>query len=58
MSFFLIRLLQNFSSISLDTEACPPEDRPPAEWAAAKGRKGVERFRTKLHLTMYTAGGL
>ncbi|KAJ7620599.1 cytochrome P450 [Mycena polygramma] len=58
MSFVIIRLLQNFSSISLDVEACPPEGRVPPDWAGKPGRKGVEQFRPQAHLTMYTLGGL
>ncbi|KAJ7648628.1 cytochrome P450 monooxygenase pc-1 [Mycena polygramma] len=58
MSFMIIRLLQAFSSFSLDEDAFAPEARPPAEWKAAKGRKGVDKFRPKLHLSMSTVGGL
>ncbi|CAK5270244.1 unnamed protein product [Mycena citricolor] len=58
MSFILIRLLQNFSSFSLDQEAFPPESRPPAEWAAFPGRKGIELFKPRMHLTMYSEGGM
>jgi len=58
MSFMLIRLLQNFSSIELDADAIPLEARPPAEWAKASGRKAVEKVFPKMHLTMYTYGGL
>ncbi|KAJ7480758.1 cytochrome P450, partial [Mycena latifolia] len=58
MSFMLIRLLQSFSEIALDVGAFPPEARPPAEWARAPGRKGVDRFRPKLHLTMSTSDGM
>ncbi|KAJ7454718.1 cytochrome P450 [Mycena latifolia] len=58
MSFVLIRLLQNFSSISLDVDACSPHCRVPEIWAGQPGRKGVEQFRPKAHLTMYTLGGL
>lgn len=54
----LIRLLQNFSSFSLDTASCPPEFRPPAEWKTEGGRKGVDQFFPKVGLTMYSAGGL
>ncbi|KAJ7625772.1 cytochrome P450 monooxygenase pc-3 [Roridomyces roridus] len=35
-----------------------PGSRPPAEWATAQGRKGIERIHPKLHLTMSTDGGL
>lgn len=54
MSFMLIRLLQNFSSVSLDEEACTPELRRPQEWSKAPGRKGMDKFWPKTHLTMYT----
>lgn len=54
ISFMLIRLLQNFSSISLDPSAQPPETRPPVSWAGHQGRKGIEQFRPKAHLTMYS----
>jgi hypothetical protein len=55
MSFMIIRLLQAFSSFTLDEEAFAPEGRPPREWANTAGRKSIERFRPKLHLTMSTA---
>ncbi|KAJ6513517.1 cytochrome P450 monooxygenase pc-1 [Mycena vulgaris] len=58
MSFMLIRLLQAFASFALDEAAFAPEALPPAEWANAPGRKGVDRFRPKLHLTMYTSDGM
>ncbi|THG93090.1 hypothetical protein EW026_g8044 [Hermanssonia centrifuga] len=58
MSFFLIRLLQKFETISLETDSQPPDTRPPAHWANCPGRKGVEKFWPKAHLTLYSAGGL
>ncbi|RPD66744.1 cytochrome P450 monooxygenase pc-2 [Lentinus tigrinus ALCF2SS1-7] len=58
MSFFLIRLLQNFSHMELDLSAQPPEARPPPEWAGAEGQKGVEKIVPKAHLTLYVHGGL
>ncbi|KAJ7181130.1 cytochrome P450 monooxygenase pc-1 [Mycena filopes] len=58
MSFMIIRLLQAFSSFTLDEEAFAPEGRPPKEWASAQGRKGIDKFRPKLHLAMTTADGL
>ncbi|KAJ7103825.1 cytochrome P450 [Mycena epipterygia] len=58
MSFMLIRLLQSFSSFALDEAAFSPEGRPPAEWANFPGRKGIDKFRPKLHLTMYTWDGM
>ncbi|PCH37761.1 cytochrome P450 monooxygenase pc-2 [Wolfiporia cocos MD-104 SS10] len=58
MSFFLIKLLQHFSAMELVPEASPPAARPPAEWAREPGRKGIERFWPKSHLTLYSRGGL
>ncbi|KIM86025.1 hypothetical protein PILCRDRAFT_816571 [Piloderma croceum F 1598] len=58
MSFMLIRILQNFSSIQLDPASQPPETRVPRSWATAKGRKAIEKVWPKTHLTMYAHGGL
>ncbi|CDO68135.1 hypothetical protein BN946_scf185003.g7 [Trametes cinnabarina] len=58
MSFFLIRLLQNFSSMELDLSAQPPDARPPADWAGAEGQKGIEKIIPRSHLTLYVHGGL
>ncbi|KIM86055.1 hypothetical protein PILCRDRAFT_816602 [Piloderma croceum F 1598] len=58
MSYMLIRVLQSFSSISLDVDAQPPETRVPASWAKVPGRQSIERFWPKAHLTMHARGGL
>ncbi|KAI9001368.1 cytochrome P450 monooxygenase pc-3 [Trametes punicea] len=58
VSFFLIRLLQNFSSMELDLSAQPPDARPPPEWANAEGQQGKEKIIPKCHLTLYIHGGL
>jgi len=58
MSFMLVRLLQNFSSVELDLHAAPPEATPPAAWKDSPGRKGIEKLFPKMHLTMYAKGGL
>ncbi|PCH37762.1 cytochrome P450 monooxygenase pc-3 [Wolfiporia cocos MD-104 SS10] len=58
MSFFLIRLLQHYSSMELVPEAFPPGSLPPKEWAKEPGRKGFERFWPMTHLTMYAKGGM
>ncbi|KIJ61017.1 hypothetical protein HYDPIDRAFT_31717 [Hydnomerulius pinastri MD-312] len=50
VSYFLIRLLQSFDSISLDTET---QSLPPADWAKAKGRKALEKVIVRSHLTIY-----
>jgi len=58
MSFFLIRLLQQFATIAFAPDAHAPETLPPAEWRGAPGRKGVEGVWPKLHLTIYSHGGM
>ncbi|KAG1750539.1 cytochrome P450 [Suillus paluster] len=55
MSFMLIRLLQNFSAITLSPE---PAMRPPAWWAEKDGRQAIEQFRPRNHLTLYAKGGM
>lgn len=50
----LIRLLQSFSSFSLDETAFTAEGRAPADWASSPGRKGIDKFRPRAHLTMYS----
>ncbi|KAJ7327912.1 cytochrome P450 [Mycena albidolilacea] len=59
-SFFLVRLLQTFSSVSLDLDAQPPEARPPAAWKTndKAGWVGHEKIRPRSHLTMFVYGGL
>jgi hypothetical protein len=54
MSYFLIKLLQHFSSFELQPNAGPPHSRPPKEWSNASGRKGIDQLRPKSHLTLYT----
>ncbi|KAJ7666659.1 cytochrome P450 [Mycena polygramma] len=58
ISFMLIRLLQNFSSTTLEPEAVPHEARVPPAWRNGHGRMQVEQFRPRLHLTMSSEGGL
>ncbi|KAI0772047.1 cytochrome P450 monooxygenase pc-3 [Trametes elegans] len=58
MSFFVVRLLQNFDTVALDRAAQPPESLPPAEWRQAPGRKGQEQIFLKNHFTLYSLGGL
>ncbi|TFK64712.1 cytochrome P450 [Pluteus cervinus] len=58
VSFFLVRLLQSFSGIQLAPDAQPSETLPPNDWAKAAGRKSVEKISPKVHLTLYSNGGL
>ncbi|KAI0786163.1 cytochrome P450 [Abortiporus biennis] len=55
MSFFLVKLMQNFSSMELDTLL---QKAPPASWAGMPGRKGIEKVVVRSHLTAYLEGGL
>ncbi|CAK5262403.1 unnamed protein product [Mycena citricolor] len=59
-SFFLVRLLQSFSEISLAPAAQPPATRPPASWKTddESGWKKEEKIWPRSHLTLYVNGGL
>ena len=50
MSYFLVRLFQCFSSVSLADDV---QTLAPADWAKAPGRQGVEKAIIRSHLTMY-----
>lgn len=52
-SFFLIRLLQQFTGFSLALDAQPEGTRPPESWAGCVGSKGSTKVWPGLHLTMY-----
>lgn len=49
----IVRLLQNFSSVSLAREAQPPKTIPPESWADVPGRQSIEKVRPGTHLTMF-----
>ena len=53
MSFMLIRLLQQFDTISLAPDAQASDTLPPPSWGEAGGRKATEKIFPKMHLTMY-----
>ncbi|KAH8106029.1 cytochrom P450 [Cristinia sonorae] len=53
MSFFLVKLLQNVSDMSLQLDCQDPKTLPPKDWANFPGRKGVEKVLPKSHLTAY-----
>lgn len=53
MSFFIVRMLQTFDSVSLASDAQPESSKPSAAWANASGRQRIEKIRPKSHLTMY-----
>jgi hypothetical protein len=48
-SFFLIRLLQNFSGITLASDT----SQPPPNWAKSAGYRDGEKVWPKSHLTTY-----
>ncbi|EIM82729.1 cytochrome P450 monooxygenase pc-3 [Stereum hirsutum FP-91666 SS1] len=56
-SFFLVRLLQSFASITLTPEA-QPSSHPPAQWAQLPGRASREKTWIKSHFTLFAAEGL
>ncbi|KAK0202806.1 cytochrome P450 [Desarmillaria ectypa] len=58
-SYYLIRLLQTFSSFSLAMDAQPTEGTPPASWVKSSGTtKGRDKIMFGLHLTMYAKAGM
>ena len=52
MSYFLIRLLQNFSEISFAEDVQPPETKPPAAWKSCTGTKGTDKIRFVVSLSL------
>lgn len=54
VSFMLVRLLQSFSTIELDTTSQPPDTRPPESWKNVGGRQAIERIFPKSHLSIYS----
>ncbi|KAF8185157.1 cytochrome P450 [Pholiota molesta] len=53
-TFFLVRLLQQFTGFALDDSNA----KPPADWAHAPNRKATEKIHILAHLTMYVKDGL
>ena len=58
MSYFLVRLLQNFDKFTLALDVQPPESLPPPEWKHRKGRQATEKIWTSAAMTLYVKGGL
>jgi cytochrome P450 len=52
-SFFLVRLLQQFDTFSLATEAQPEGSLPPLEWKHRKGRQVDEKIWPAAALTLF-----
>ena len=55
MSFFVIRLLQNFDGVTLDMDAQPQRTTSLLEWKTK--RREVERDLLAVHLTLSTKVG-
>lgn len=53
MSYFLVRLLQQFETFTLAPEFQPKESLPPAEWKNRKGRQATEKVWPASALTLY-----
>ncbi|KAF8164796.1 cytochrome P450 monooxygenase pc-3 [Crassisporium funariophilum] len=54
-TFFLVRLLQQFTGFSLDKSE---NIQPPENWKQGRGLKATEKIYLASHLTMYVKGGL
>lgn len=58
-SYYIVRLLQTFSSFSLAVDAQPPESIPPKSWTRTPGTtKGREKIMLGRHVTLFAKGGL
>ncbi|KAF5354945.1 hypothetical protein D9756_005644 [Leucocoprinus leucothites] len=58
-SFFLVRLLQRFSSFTFEEKARPLDAAAPKpEWVGIPGPQGKDKIRLRNNLTMYVKGGL
>ncbi|KAG6337191.1 hypothetical protein ID866_1905 [Astraeus odoratus] len=57
-SYFLVRLMQHFSTFSLAQDAQPSSSLPPAEWKGGRGRMAIERVRPEAAMTLFVKGGL
>ena len=53
MSYFLVRLLQQFDGFSLAPEVQPAASLPPPDWKGRKGRQAYERIWPAAALTLY-----
>lgn len=53
MSYFLVRLLQQYDRFTLAPEFQPKDSLPPPEWKQRKGRQSVEKIWPSAALTLY-----
>ncbi|KAI9570041.1 cytochrome P450 monooxygenase CYP63 [Boletus coccyginus] len=57
-SFFLVRLMQQFDTFALATDAQPQSSLPPPEWKYGRGRQAVEMIRPDAAMTLFVKCGL
>ncbi|KAF8556689.1 cytochrome P450 monooxygenase CYP63 [Imleria badia] len=57
-SFFLVRLMQQFDTFTLATDAQPQSSLPPPEWKCGRGRQAVEMIRPDAAMTLFVKSGL
>jgi len=58
MSYFLVRLLQQFDRFTLASETQPEGSLPPPEWKHRQGRQASEKIWPSCAITLYVKGGL
>jgi cytochrome P450 len=59
-SYFLVRLLQQFETFTLASDAQPEKSFPPHQWRSSRsiGRQTVEQIWPAAAITLYVKGGL
>jgi hypothetical protein len=57
MSYFLVRLLQQFDRFSLAKEFQPSGSLPPLEWKSRTGRQTTEQIWPAAAMTLYVKVG-
>jgi len=58
VSYFLVRLLQQFDTFSLAPEFQPKGSLPPPEWQHNRGRQRFEQVWPAAAITLYVKGGM
>jgi hypothetical protein len=57
-SFFIVRLLQQFTCSALDDAPRPSDSHPNIEWEGVEGPKGKDRMRLAYNVVTFVKGGL
>ncbi|KAF5370503.1 hypothetical protein D9615_010334 [Tricholomella constricta] len=58
ISYFLVRLLQQFDRFTLAPEVQPEGSLPPPEWKERNGRQAIEKIWPAAAMTLYVKGGM